>query len=29
MNSYSIESHLELVKFIISQPTMNPLEYYN
>lgn len=29
INSYSIDSHLELVKFIISQPAVNPLEYYN
>ena len=29
MNIYSVDTHLELVKFIISQPGMNPLEYYN
>lgn len=29
MSIYSVDSHLELLKFIISQPGINPLEYYN
>jgi hypothetical protein len=26
---FTIESHIELIKFIISQPGMNPREYYS
>lgn len=29
MGSYSVESHMELIRFLISQPTLNPREYYN
>lgn len=29
LGNYSIESHIELIRFIITQPTLNPREYYN
>ena len=28
INSFSIDAHLELIRFIISQPNLNPTEYY-
>lgn len=28
ISNYEIENHFELIKFIVSQPNLNPTDYY-